>query len=102
MAEDVKNILRYAGLLRDGIEPVSYKPVNIATAYYLQAQVSGCWYPAFSPGDCFAEGVDLGQIRDIFGNVLQTIYAEMSGVLLYQTVFLAIRAAEPLAAYAQL
>lgn len=30
MAEDVKNILRYAGLLRDGIEPVSYKPVNIA------------------------------------------------------------------------
>ena len=99
-AEDVKNILRYMGCLADGVPQKRYDVPAISKAYYLEADVDGCWFPVYKPGVQFEKGVLLGEIRDIFGNLLQSVWAEEPGLVLYQTESLAIAKGEITVAYA--
>lgn len=101
MAADVRSILRHAGVLCDGVAPVRHTPAVIRTAYYVSAPLDGCWYPARRPGERIAKGDALGELRDIFGAPLRTLYAEASGVLLYQTVSLPVKAGATIVAYGE-
>ena len=96
---DVKNILRFFGVLEDGISPVRHEPLCFADGRYEDAPVSGCWYPFRKAGDPVRKGEVLGEIRDVFGHVLYTHRAEEDGVLLYQTVSLGIEKGSPMTAY---
>jgi len=97
--EDVKNMLRYLGTLQDGIDPVRYENIVLGRGWYEDAPVSGCWYPRKKVGACVHRGEVLGQIRDVFGNVLQTYLAKDDGVVLYQTASLGIEKDHPMIAY---
>ena len=97
--EDVKNILRHLGVLADGVEPVRHGPKIVERGWFLDAPVSGCWYPAFHAGDRVQRGDKLGEIRDVFGQVLHTCTAEADGVILYQTASLGIEAGTPMVTY---
>ena len=48
-----------------------------------KAGQKGCWYPAVSVGEPFSKGQKLGEVRDFFGDVLDTTYAEFDGISLY-------------------
>lgn len=95
---DVKNILRGLGFLLD--EPSSkFEHVWIQTGYYEDAPCSGCWYPRKLPGDYICKGETIGQIRTIYGELLQSITAKENGVILYQTASLGIEKGSSMIAY---
>lgn len=102
MAADVRNILRHADLLCDGVAPVRHAPKVIQNAFYVPAPSDGCWYPARQPGARIARGEVLGTLRDIFGTPLHVLYAEASGVLLYQAASLSVKAGATIAAYGEI
>ncbi|MBS1407631.1 MAG: succinylglutamate desuccinylase, partial [Oscillospiraceae bacterium] len=98
---DVKNILRGLGFLLD--LPAKVYPHRLAqNGRYLDAPVSGCWYPKKQPGDRIRTGELLGEIRDIYAQPLHRVFAETDGVVLYQTASLGIEAGTPMIAYAEL
>lgn len=102
MAADVRNILRHAGVLCDGVAPVRHAPTIIQNAFYVPAPSDGCWYPTRQPGARVAEGDVLGVLRDIFGAPLHTLRAEAAGVLLYQAVSLPVKAGATIVAYGEI
>lgn len=100
--EDVRNVLRYIGILEDGEPLAKPNPMEVEKVYYENAPYFGCWYPKKSAGDLISAGEDLGEICDYFGELLFTCTAKASGVILYQTQSLCILKDTPMIAYAQL
>ena len=98
--EDVKNILRYLGVLCDGVCAVRRAPRVFDRGVYTDAPMSGCWYPSKRVGDRISTGDSLGRICDIFGRPLHEEFAKSGGVLLYQTASLGIEKDCPMVAYA--
>ena len=97
---DVKNILRFSGALQDGMAPERRKPHVFPGGIYEDAPISGLWYPKKRVGEKVTCGEELGQIRDVFGQLLYSYAAKGDGVLLYQTVSLGIEKNRPMIAYA--
>lgn len=97
---DVKNILRHLGVLCDGVDPIKMSPRVFDRGIYIDAPVSGCWYPAKRVGDRVNAGDSLGRICDIFGYPLHDERAEFDGIVLYQTASLGIEKNCPMVAYA--
>lgn len=97
---DVKNILRHLGVLCDGVDPIKMSPRIFDRGIYIDAPVSGCWYPTKRVGDRVNAGDSLGRICDIFGHPLHDERAEFDGIVLYQTASLGIEKNCPMVAYA--
>lgn len=96
---DVYNILCSLGIY-DGIRSYStYYPMEIEEMRYQSASVSGLWYPGKKPGDLVKAGEILGYIKDYEGNILETAYSDLNGVILYQTGTLQILKDTPMIAY---
>ena len=96
---DVKNILRFLGIIEGNAHMHGDPPIDVSPVIYEDAPVAGCWYPAFQPGETFKEGEALGRIKDYFGNVLYTYYAKNDGIILYETISLCIQKDSPMVAY---
>ena len=97
---DVRNILRFLGLL-DG-ERRTCRPLLLGDVVYAAARFAGCWYPFHRAGDLLRAGEAVGEVRDLFGRVLETCTAKTDSVLLYQTKSLTILQDGPMAAYGAL
>ncbi|MDD5953497.1 MAG: M14 family metallopeptidase [Oscillospiraceae bacterium] len=82
---DVRNVLRHLGVLHSEMEPHPIQPVDVCDLIYAHSKIDqkGCWYPAIDLHKPFRKGEKLGEVRDFFGNVLDTTYAEQDGVGLY-------------------
>jgi len=95
--EAVRNTLRGLGVLEGTFvrhEDVKYlESMQVVTAGH-----KGCWYPSRELGDEVGAGEKLGEIRDFFGEVLSTYYADRGGILLYVVTSLAIVEGDPLCA----
>lgn len=98
---DVKNIMRYLGILEGKAHRHAKKPVDVSPVTYTNAGASGCWYPKKQPGETFRKGEVIGQIKDYFGNVLETCVAQHGGIMLYETISLCIMKDTPMVAYGQ-
>lgn len=96
---DVKNMLRYLGVLVGKSHCHEKKPIQVSPVTYEDAPVSGCWYPAKQPGETFREGESLGKIKDYFGNELFECKAKHGGIMLYETISLCIQSGSPMVAY---
>lgn len=96
---DVKNILRYLGVLEGNWHIHGDGPIDVSPVIYENAPVSGCWYPVKRPGETFQKGEVLGTIRDYFGKELYTYEARMGGIILYETISLCIQEGSPMVAY---
>lgn len=88
--EDVRNVLRSLGCLKDGKKPILYEPAEVVNILNHASSFAGCWYPAKNAGEQIELGEKLGEVRDCFGKVLETYYSERSGVILYQNSSLCI------------
>lgn len=96
---DVKNILRFLGILEGEAHNHGKKPVDVSPVIYEDAPLSGCWYPARQPGETFRKGDILGKICDYFGKELFACKAKMDGIILYETISLCIMKDSPMVAY---
>ena len=98
---DVRNILRGLGFLTDASAAQNVHKV-IQNGYYVNSPASGCWYPRKRPGDRIKKGEIIGEIRDIYGAPVCSVFAEAGGVILYQTISLGIEKGKPMIAYGEL
>ncbi|MDO5337877.1 MAG: M14 family metallopeptidase [Eubacteriales bacterium] len=96
---DVRNILRYLGVLEGKPHRHGKPPIDVGEVIYEDAGHSGCWYPTRQPGETFRKGEILGKICDYFGNVLEICTAKKDGVILYETISLCIMRGTPMIAY---
>lgn len=96
---DVKNMLRYLGVLKGEWHIHGNGPTQVSPVIYEDAPVSGCWYPEKQPGETFREGELLGKICDYFGNILHEYRAKCGGIILYETISLCIQEGSPMVAY---
>lgn len=82
---DVRNVLRHLGVLGGEMEPQPIKPKEVTHLLYASSKIDrkGCWYPCIKVDEPFKKGDKLGEVRDFYGNVLDTTYAECDGVGLY-------------------
>lgn len=96
---DLQNIMRYLGILADGKKAANRRPLLCDGGYYEGSPASGCWYPAKNVGDTIRKGEVIGEIRNIYGDLLETIQAKADGVILYQTCSLGIEKDSPMTAY---
>lgn len=92
----VKNILRHLQVLCGEGMDLSAQVQIRSGMYSVQAQHSGCWYPAVQSGQQVEKGDLTGEIRDCFGSCLSKYYAERDGVMGYIVTSLAIAAGEPI------
>lgn len=99
--EDVRNVLRHLRVLPEPVKDFGISQKELKNGFYLNAGHTGLWHPARRAGDRFVKGTLLGTIQDYFGNVLEECYAEVDGVLLYQTISLNILKDSPMVAYAE-
>jgi predicted deacylase len=88
--EDVRNVMRYLGILIDGKQDAIYEPANIETVHELNVNQTGCWYPKKRAGEIIKKGELLGEIKDYFGKVKESFYCEEDGIILYQTCSLCV------------
>ena len=96
---DIKNIMKFLEILPENpVIPVE-AAIQITKAVYLDATVSGCWYPCVKLEEKVKKGQKIGEIKDIFGNILAEYYADFDSIILFMTVSLAISKDEPIITY---
>ncbi|WP_235828921.1 M14 family metallopeptidase [Anaerosacchariphilus polymeriproducens] len=99
---DIKNVMRYLGILKDQEEEKEYQPVSVKQVEYLKSNHTGCWYPAKKAGDIVKRGELAGEIKDYFGNMLEQFYFQDTGVILYQTCTLCTYKGEEIVVYGKI
>jgi hypothetical protein len=62
----------------------------------LSSPAQGLWYPRHRLGDRVEAGQPVGEVRDLFGNVLSTITPSENGFVLYQMTSLSVNEGEAL------
>ncbi len=95
MTTGIERALHHLGMTRIA-PPAPPAPVRITTMWVPSAGVDGLWYPACDLGDVVSEGAAIGEIRDMFGAVLERVVARNAGEVLYQLSSLAVNRGEAL------
>lgn len=98
----LKEFLAYLEVIEYTTSSKSEEQKEITQANYLESPCEGYWYPRFKAGDLVEKDDILGEIKDCFGKELCTFRAEFNGIILYQTISLAIPKDDPLVAYGKL
>ena len=96
---DVRNILKSLHFLEGEPELPEEGTLDVTPVIYENAGYTGCWYPKKQPGEFFHKGEILGKICDYFGNELVICEAKRDGIVLYETISLAIMKGTPMIAY---
>jgi predicted deacylase len=89
------NVLIRLGMV-DGTEQRYGIPKRLARFAWLYADAQGLFYPSVAVGDLVQDGQNVGEIRDLFGEPLQTLHAEVSGPVLFLVTALAVNKGNPL------
>ena len=90
-------------LIQSDTSSVSFPQTEIRKAIYEEAPADGFWYPAMSEaGQKLKQGALLGTLKDSYGNEIARYTAPFDGVVLYYTLSLGVRSADPLIAYGKL
>jgi hypothetical protein len=95
MTAGIDRALHHLGMAAPSGRPRPEAP-RIVTMWVPAATVDGLWYPSKPLGKAVAAGEVLGEIRDMFGTVLDTVTARDDGFLLYQLSSLAVNRGEAL------
>ena len=97
--EDVLNIMAHLGMLNREVKSPA-KPAKVITkAEYVDADVSGCWFPMADIRQKIKQGEKIGYITDIFGNVIKEYFAEYDAEILYVATSLAITSGTAIITY---
>lgn len=101
--ENVYELMRHLGILNAASVSPCLQQAEIRRAFYEEAPADGFWYPAVSAaGQKLKQGALLGTLKDSYGNEIARYTAPFEGVVLYYTLSLGVRSADPLIAYGKL
>lgn len=97
--ENIYNLLKYLKILPGKAVKRSIPAKKILKSVYIDADADGRWYAFVGKDDMVKQGQKIGEIRDLFGNILQEYYAEYDGLVLMVLAALAVRKGDPIIAY---
>ena len=90
LAEGVRNALRQLGMLPGPAIPPRADMRTVGSFVWLRCKHAGFWEAAVRAGDEVGEGALIGQVRSLFGDVLEEIRAPREGVVLFLTTSAAV------------
>ena len=90
----MNNLLKVLGMT-EGAAPASASRVMAETAWVL-ATASGAFHPIVALGDHVGSGQKVGDVSDVFGEVLEEVFAPKSGTVFVLLTGLAVSAGENL------
>ncbi|WP_078547762.1 M14 family metallopeptidase [Litchfieldia alkalitelluris] len=96
LQDGVLNILKSIGLLEGEVK--NYDSHHLSVFDWYRAEIQGLWYPNVNIGDEVKTGDLLGEIRNEFGEAVQSYYSSTTGVVLFLVTSLAINPNDPLLA----
>ncbi len=97
--QNVRELLGHLAILPP--QPITAPPREIIRACYEQAAAPGFWHCGKEPGERVYRKELLGEVTDLYGNVIQRCVARFDGVTLYRTHALGVTGQDPLIAYGQ-
>lgn len=92
--DGIINLLKYMGIIEG--EPTTYNVKINPEEYTAKASKGGIWYPNVEVGDHVKKGQDLGTMKDLFGNVHETITSPEKGWVRFLRVWYSVNTGEPL------
>lgn len=95
LTEGVRNVMRHLGMTSPDAGTAPPKP-EILTMWVPTAPCSGLWYSAHEVSEPVEKGGLLGEIRDVFGEVLAQVHSEHEGRILYRLTSLSVNQGEAL------
>ena len=94
LVEGVRNVLRHLEMLPG--EPSPPRSRVVGKFIWSRASQDGWWQPAVAAGDEVGEGRLLGTLSNLYGDVLEELYAPRDGVVLFLTTSPAVSTGGPL------
>ena len=88
LANGTRNALKHLGVLEGPPDPPRSKVVD--EFVWLRTPRGGFWAANVRAGDAVAEGDAVGEVRDLYGDVLEQITAPKPGVVLFLTTSAAV------------
>jgi predicted deacylase len=88
LADGTRSALRHLGALPG--EPGPARSRDVGDFVWLRCQKAGFWAAAVKTGDEVPEGALLGEVRDLYGDVIEEVRAPAPGVLLFLTTSAAV------------
>ena len=82
-------------MLESDPAPVT-KPVRLSRFEWMYADTAGTYYPVVAAGDIVRPNQMIGELRDVFGEVLQTLPSPAGGPVLFLVTALAVKKGDPL------
>jgi uncharacterized protein len=96
LTRGLHGVMRSIGMLPEAAgAPLAAKP-EVMTMWVPLAPCSGLWYARAEVSDMVQMGGVVGEIRDVFGKVLETIRCEHGGRILYRLTSLSVNQGEAL------
>jgi len=92
--EGIMNNLRYFGILEG--EPKMSHPVINPKSYRFTAEEGGIWHSKVELGQRVTAGEEIGNMTDLFGNIIKTYKAPEKGIITFLRVFYSVNCGEPL------
>lgn len=89
----IHQVMHMLGMRGPAPEPAAS---SIVTMTVPCSAVQGLWYPRHQLGNKVATDQSVGEVRDVFGNVLSTITSPVDGFVLYQMTSLSVNEGEAL------
>lgn len=91
----LQNVMAHLGMV-DPLGPTPPPPVAMDQMVWMRTDVSATYHPTVAVGDTVEQGQKVGELRDIFGDVLVSLQAAASGVVIFLVTSLAVKAGDPL------
>jgi uncharacterized protein len=92
LVDGVGNVLRRLEMLPGEPLPPRRPMRRVGSFVWLRCQDAGWWDAAVAAGDAVGEGALLGRVRNLWGDVIEQIYAPQDGVILFVTTSPAVAA----------
>ncbi|KGM34661.1 hypothetical protein P409_09000 [Inquilinus limosus MP06] len=92
----IDRVLHHLGMVAGPVPAAPQERPQMVKMWVPAAGADGLWYPAKEIGQTVAAGDVLGEIRDIFGSVQETIDSKQGGFVLYRLSSLAVNRGEAL------
>lgn len=96
MTAGVERVMKHLGMIAGPVRPAAQEKPQVVRMWVPPAPVSGLWYPAKELSEPVAAGESLGEIRDVFGDLLSTVSSKEDGFILYRLTSLSVNKGEAL------
>lgn len=97
--DDVINVMKFLKIVDGMPKEPSGNTIDVTKAVYLDATATGCWYPTVKLEEKVKKGQKIGEIKDVFGNLLAEYFAEFDSTVIFIGVSLAIKEGDAIITY---